>query len=381
MVSSAEILNAKVLIVDDLEANVYLLKTRLTSAGFTFVQSTMDSREVCELHRQNRYDLIVLDLQMPRMDGFQVMDGLREIESDGYLPVLVITGQTDLKLRALKEGAKDFLSKPLDLAEVVVRVHNMLEVRLLHLESKRLYAQVVAEQKVSERLLLNVLPSAIAERLKGHPEVTAGGFTDVIADSFPEVTVLFADLVGFTQLSAGVSPERLVVILNEIFTAFDGIADQHGLEKIKTIGDTYMAAAGLTIPALDHAERAAHMAMDMLEVMERITSQRGYPLRVRIGMDTGAVVAGVIGKRKFIYDVWGDAVNMASRMESHGVPGRVQVTVSTQLRLGTPFLLEPRGGIEIKGKGEMQTWFVGRKNHAGRLVGSAATPTDGLEKR
>jgi adenylate cyclase len=152
----------------------------LRGAGYDSITSTMDPLEVCALHLNNRYDLILLDLQMPGMDGFQVMDGLKEIETDGYLPVLVITAQPDHKLRALKAGAKDFIGKPFDLAEVLIRVYNMLEVRLLHLETKKLYDRVVAEQKVSERLLLNVLSYSIAERLKGRPEV--------IADSFAEVT-------------------------------------------------------------------------------------------------------------------------------------------------------------------------------------------------
>ena len=362
MISSSDILHGKILIVDDQEANVLLLERMLRGAGYVSITSTMDPREVCELHRKNRYDLILLDLQMPGMDGFQVMEGLKEIETDGYLPVLVITAQPDHKLRALKAGAKDFISKPFDLAEVLVRVHNMLEVRLLHLETKKLYDQVVAEQKVSERLLLNVLPHSIAERLKGRPEVTADSFTEVIADSFAEVTVLFADIVEFTKFSEGVSAEVLVDVLNDIFTRFDSIADNRGLEKIKTIGDAYMAAAGLPVPVADHAIRAAHMALDMIEAMDRFNEHSRYKLKVRIGIDTGAVVAGVIGKRKFLYDLWGDVVNTASRMESHGVAGRIQVTDSTRQRLSEPFMLEKRGAIDVKGKGEMHTWFLNSRN-------------------
>ncbi len=362
MISSSDILHGKILIVDDQEANVLLLERMLRGAGYVSITSTMDPGEVCELHRKNRYDLILLDLQMPGMDGFQVMEGLKEIETDGYLPVLVITAQPDHKLRALKAGAKDFVSKPFDLAEVLVRVHNMLEVRLLHLETKKLYDRVVAEQKMSERLLLNVLPHSIAERLKGRPEVTADGFTEVIADSFTEVTVLFADIVEFTKFSEGVSAEVLVDVLNDIFTRFDNIADNRGLEKIKTIGDAYMAAAGLPVPVADHAIRAAHMALDMIEAMDRFNEHSRYKLKVRIGIDTGAVVAGVIGKRKFLYDLWGDVVNTASRMESHGVAGRIQVTDSTRQRLSEPFMLEERGAIDVKGKGEMNTWFLNGRN-------------------
>jgi adenylate cyclase len=362
MISSSDILHGKILIVDDLEANVILLERMLRGADYDCITTTMDSHEVCELHRKNRYDLILLDLQMPGMDGFQVMEDLTAIETEGYLPVLVITAQPAQKLRALRSGAKDFISKPFDLSEVLIRVYNMLEVRLLHLEAKRLYNQVVAEQKVSERLLLNVLPQSIAERLKGHPEVMAENFTEIIVDSFSEVTVLFADIVEFTRFSESVSAVVLVDVLNDIFTRFDSIADNRGLEKIKTIGDAYMAAAGVPDLVADHAFRAAHMALDMIEAMDRFNEQRGYKLQMRIGIDTGAVVAGVIGKRKFIYDLWGDTVNTASRMESHGVAGRIQITDATRQWLSEPFEVNERGAIEVKGKGKMNTWFLNGRN-------------------
>ncbi|MFV8599172.1 adenylate/guanylate cyclase domain-containing protein [Ralstonia pseudosolanacearum] len=386
MVTSSDILNASILIVDDLEANILLLEQMLHRAGYARLTSTTNPRAVCELHRQNHYDLILLDLQMPVMDGFRVMDALKEVETESYTPVLVITAQPDQKLRALQAGAKDFVSKPFDLAEVLARVHNMLEVRLLHQESvnyskaleqtlqevqasretirhqsdelKSLYEKVVAEQRVSDRLLLNLLPSPIAERLKARADLIADSFPEVIADSYQEVTVLFADIVHFTRFSAGMSPERLVAVLNELFSEFDSIADRRGLEKIKTIGDAYMAAAGVPVPADDHATCAAHMALDMIEAMDRFNARSGYRLQLRIGINSGAVVAGVIGKRKFIYDLWGDAVNIASRMESQSVAGRIQVTETTRRLLGEAFSLEERGMIPMKGAGRHHTWFV-----------------------
>lgn len=393
MISLSDILGARILIVDDLEANVLLLEQMLRGAGYTCVMSTTDPRVVSELHRKSRYDLILLDLQMPSLDGFQVMDALKEVEPESYLPVIVITAQSDHKLRALQAGAKDFVSKPFDLAEVLMRVHNMLEVRLLHRESlkygkaleqkvreleasretivrqsdelKRLYEKLLHEQQVSERLLLNLLPSPIAERLKARSELIAASPPEVIADNFQEVSVLFADIVQFTRFSAGMSPNGLVAVLNEIFADFDNIADRRGLEKIKTIGDAYMAASGLPIPAGDHAERAAHMALDMIESLEEFSKRSGHSLQLRVGINSGAVVAGVIGRRKFIYDLWGDAVNIASRMESHGVAGRVQVTEATRQRLGKSFKVEERGTIAAKGLGELRTWFlIGRTGNA-----------------
>ncbi|PCE34411.1 adenylate/guanylate cyclase domain-containing protein [Burkholderia ubonensis] len=393
MIDSSAILDARILVVDDLEANILLLEQILHRAGYAHVASTMDASAVCELHRRNGYDLILLDLQMPGIDGFQVMESLKALEADSYLPVIVITAQPAHKLRALQAGAKDFISKPFDLAEVLMRVRNMLEVRLLHRalrdygkaleqkvreveasrerireqsdELKGLYAKVVAEQKVSERLLLNMLPSPIAERLKAHLDDLADSFPEVIADRFPEVSVLFADIVDFTGFSAGMRPEQLVEMLNEIFTEFDLIADARGLEKIKTIGDAYMAAAGLPFPVADHAERAAHMALDMIDALARFNALRRCNLQLRIGINSGEVVAGVIGKRKFIYDLWGMAVNLASRMESQGVAGRVQLTEATRERLGEPFVCEARGTIAAKGMGELRTWFlVGRAGAA-----------------
>ena len=352
-----DVLRAKILIVDDKEANVVLLERMLGGAGYTGVTSTLDSRGVCALHAKNAYDLIVLDLQMPGMDGFEVMEGLKRIEKDDYMPVLVVTAQPDHKLRALKAGAKDFISKPFDIAEVLTRVHNMLEVRLLHVairrkndELKKLFDQVVAERKVSERLALHVAPDSIAARLHARPDVTA--------DAFADATVLIAEVVGFTELAPAARPEQLALLLEEIFAAFDELVKSRGLRKIKTLGNSYMAAAGVPQAAGDHAAQAAHVSLDMIDAVDRFNERSGHSLQVRVGIATGAVVAGVIGKRMYVYDVWGDAVNIASRMESHGVAGRVQVAESTRRRLGEPFLLEERGVLEVEGEGDLKTWFV-----------------------
>jgi adenylate cyclase len=344
--------------VDDQVANVLLLERLLRSAGYSDISSTQNPTEVVDLHRKNRYDLILLDLKMPEMDGFQVMEGLKCIESEGVLPVLVITAQPNEKLRALNVGALDFLTKPFDIAEVLARVKNLLQVRLLNLEAQKLYQQVLAEQDLSEMLLHNVLPQAIADRLKGRSKLTADHLNQAIVDSYANVTVLFADIVGFTAFSQVVSPEVMVSVLNDLFTRFDRIAEHRGLEKIKTIGDCYMAAAGLPVVVPDHADRAAHMSLDMLVAIEDFNASSQHPLNIRIGISTGAAVAGVIGKSKFFYDLWGDVVNTASRMESHGTAGRIQLSEATREALTEPFSLEYRGVIEVKGKGEMSTWFL-----------------------
>ena len=362
MLEASAILKARILVVDDQPANVLLLERVLAGAGYESVTSTLDPRAVCALHETNGYDLILLDLQMPGMDGFQVMEALKPIEKD-YLPVLVITAQPDHKLRALQAGAKDFVSKPFDVAEVLTRVHNMLEVRLLYAELRRkneelkkLFDQVVAARKVAERLALHVPPDSIAARLQARPDVTA--------DSFSDATVLIADIVGFTELTPAVSAEQLSLLLDEIFTGFDGLAQERGLKKIKTLGNSYMAAAGVPVRTEDHAMQAAHLSLDLIEAMDRFNERTSNALQVRIGIATGAVVAGVIGRSMYLYDVWGDAVNTASRMESHGVAGRVQVAEATRRLLGEAFLLEERGALEVEGKGEIKTWFVEGRNRA-----------------
>jgi adenylate cyclase len=202
----------------------------------------------------------------------------------------------------------------------------------------------------SEALLLNVLPKSIAERLKRE----AG----IIAESHPEVTVLFADVVGFTPFTERTPPDRVVGVLDAIFSTFDGLADRHGIEKIKTIGDAYMAAAGLPDHRDDHAEAAADMALEMLAEVARLAAAEGLDLKIRIGMSSGPVIAGVIGRRKFIYDLWGDTVNTASRMESHGLPGRIQVTKATHERLRGAYRFEDRGEIELKGKGPTRAYLL-----------------------
>ncbi|MEW6496828.1 MAG: adenylate/guanylate cyclase domain-containing protein [Cyanobacteriota bacterium] len=208
------------------------------------------------------------------------------------------------------------------------------------------------EQKKSEQLLLNILPEPIANQLKQNP--------GAIAEQFNEVTIMFADIVGFTPLSARLKPIELVNLLNQIFSTFDNLAEQLGLEKIKTIGDAYMVAAGLPIPRADHAEAIAQMALAMQAAVERFQSELGETIQIRIGINTGIVVAGVIGTKKFIYDLWGDAVNVASRMESSGQPGSIQVTEATYERLKDKYVFLKRGTIEVKGKGEMKTyWLVG----------------------
>jgi adenylate cyclase len=298
MVTINDIQHGNILIVDDQEANVLLLEQMLRNAGYDQISSTMDPFQVCEMHLRNRYDLILLDLRMPGMDGFQVMENLKQIETGGYLPVLVITAQADHKLRALKAGAKDFVSKPFDLAEVLIRVHNMLEVRLLHREALRLCDQVVAEQKVSQRLLLSALPRPLAEILQGPSATAAEGSTGLLAEGYAELAVLFADIVAFTRFSEGAGAQALVGVLKEISSGFDSLADPAGLERRGIIGDAYLAAVGLPDAATDRTIRAANMALDLSAALDRFNAHSRCKLKLGIGLDPGPAVGVAVGKRR-----------------------------------------------------------------------------------
>lgn len=209
-------------------------------------------------------------------------------------------------------------------------------------------ADLNAERNKSEKLLRNMLPASIAKRLKNG---------ETIADRH-QASVVFVDMVGFTKWASQLSATDLVVHLGQLFGEFDGITHKHGLEKIKTIGDCYMAAAGLPQPQADHAERAVRMGLDIIRAMPRICIALNAPVQVRVGIHCGPLVAGVIGSVKPFYDIWGDTVNIASRMESHGLPGRLHISDDVRAALGKGFELEKRGEIEIKNRGAMTTWFV-----------------------
>ena len=206
------------------------------------------------------------------------------------------------------------------------------------------------EQAKSESLLLNILPKEIAAILKNEKRT--------IADHFDGASILFADMVNFTPLSASMPPAEMVDLLNEVFTYFDSLVEKYGVEKIRTIGDSYMVAAGVPRPRPDHAHVLVRMALEMRDYVSQHVFYGNHRVNFRIGVNSGPVVAGVIGRKKFIYDLWGDAVNTASRMESHGAAGKIQITRATYELIQDEFVCEPRGAINVKGKGEMEVWHV-----------------------
>ena len=319
-------------------------------------------------------DVVVCDLHMPEVDGLAVLDHVREHHPHTLL--IVLSGDADLTavLGAVRKGAFDYVVKTdQDLRPLGEAVRRAFEHRQLQRQNELLQADLDSardrlasqlnelnrqhdllrkEQEKSEALLLNILPRSIADQLKDVEH------DRLIADEFEQVTVMFADLVGFTPLSGTLTPEALVTMLNGLFTKFDELAEELGVEKIKTLGDAYMAATGLPLPMDEHAEVMALMALRMVETLHAYNREHDIDLNLRIGLHSGKVVAGVIGKNKFIYDLWGDTVNIASRMESHGVPGSIQISESSQALLKDRFRTEPRGEIEVKGKGQMSTWLL-----------------------
>jgi len=270
----------------------------------------------------------------------QVADPFEPLERAGIIEMPSIESGDEIDVSGPLSGIyiKQYLG---DVSSVNRELEHRIDVRTRELEDER---------DRSEELLLSILPSPIARRLEDGEEL--------IADYFDDATVLFADIVGFTQLSSRLKPSKVVDVLNRLFGEFDTIADQHQVEKIKTIGDSYMAVGGVPLPQPDHVDRVASVALEMMPAIEQLGRDLDLPLSARIGLHTGEVVAGVIGRRKFIYDLWGDTVNTASRMESSGVTGRIQCSDQVRTVLDRSFKFEPRGDIEVKGKGTMPTFFL-----------------------
>jgi class 3 adenylate cyclase len=346
---------SQILVVDDHQSNRDLLARRLSREGHAVVTAE-DGPSALQLVETASFDLILLDLLMPGMSGYDVLCRLKADPRHFEIPVIVISALDDIAsvVRCIRAGAEDYMPKPFDPVLLRARIDASLERKHLRDREKLILEELRSEKAKSELLLLNMLPRAILSRLQE-------GET-VIADRLPEATILFADLVGFTSLAARIPASRIVELLNRLFTAFDHLSTQFGVEKIKTIGDAYMLAGGVLDPRPDHVAAVADMGLAMLESVDHAGRQFGEPLEIRIGINTGPVVAGVIGTQKFIYDIWGETVNTASRLESHGLPGRIAVSGETYRRLHRSHEFEPRGIVNLRGSGPVESWFLqGRK--------------------
>jgi adenylate cyclase len=342
---------SRILVVDDNASNRDLLTRRLQRQGHTVLQAEDGTIALAMVEKQAP-DLVLLDLMMPEISGYDVLACLKSDPRFRNIPVIMISALSELDsiVRCIEAGADDYLAKPFEPTLLRARVGSSLERKHLRDREREMIEALRIEKERSEQLLLNILPKEIVTRLNS-------GET-MIADKLSNVTILFADLVAFTKLSSRLSAGDLVRLLNGLFSEFDRLALDLGVEKIKTVGDAYMVAGGLPEPRADHAHAVADMALAMIETVERMNCELPMPLQMRIGIHSGDVVAGVIGTHKFVYDIWGDAVNIASRMESHGMPNRIQVSAATRRHLHERFTLQPHGSVDIKGKGPMETYFL-----------------------
>src|SRR5262245_58255770 len=328
--------SGRILVVDDTPANIQTLNAILKEQGYA-ISVAVNGKQALEAIERVRPDLVLLDVVMPEMDGHETCRRIKASPHWRDLPIIFLTAKKDSEdvVRGFELGAVDYVGKPFNAHELVARVRTHMTIDRLN--------------KENSRLLLNVLPAPIAERLRRQ--------SGIIAERYDDVSVLFADIVDFTPLSARLSATELVGLLNRVFSMFDALVDAHGLEKIKTIGDAYMVAGGLPEPRPDHLDRMIRLAVEMQQAVSAASEELGG-LLLRIGVHVGSVVAGVIGTRKFSYDVWGDTVNIASRLESSGVPGRIQVSEEVARRIAGSWRCEPRGSVDLKGKGPMNVFLV-----------------------
>lgn len=334
----------RILIVDDIEENLKVLSETLMEEGFYPLQAKNGERAI-QIAKKAKPDLILLDIKMPDMDGFETIDALKGDPETADIPVIFISAlnQIEDKVHGFRAGAVDYVSKPFQKEEVIARVGT-------HLKLRAAQRAVEAEREKSEKLLRNVLPARVAEELKEKGKSTPQNFTDV--------TVLFSDLVNFTEKSFTLAPEELLGELNDIFTAFDRIMDESLCERIKTIGDAYFAVCGIPEPRDDHAFRMTDAARRMVAWLDERNKTSTVKWEMRVGIHSGSATAGIVGINKYIYDVFGDSVNTASRMESASLPMRINVSETTAALVSGRIPLEERGPIEVKGKGPMRMFFV-----------------------
>ncbi|HVT56566.1 MAG TPA: adenylate/guanylate cyclase domain-containing protein, partial [Xanthobacteraceae bacterium] len=345
-------IKGRILIVDDNPSNRDLLNRQLIRVGHMPVEAEGGHAAFAKL-AEEKFDLILLDLLMPEISGYELLYRLKEEPVTRDIPVIMMSALDDLDstIRCIEAGAVDYLSKPVDSTLLHARIGASLENKFLRDREKTMLMEIQQEKARYEDLLLSILPRSIVDRINNGEQM--------IADQVDAVTILFADIVGFTPMASRQSAGDLVRFLNSIFSKFDDLTHQFGGEKIKTIGDAYMAAFGLPDPRHDHAEAASHLARAMLQEAAAFRAADGAPVRLRIGLHTGGAIAGVIGQRKFSFDVWGNTVNIASRMESHGEPGKVHISDGVASALKGKFALIDRGTIDVKGTGLMRTYFLG----------------------
>ena len=340
----------RILVVDDVRGNRDLLARRLRRDGHEAV-AVESGRAALDLLARQEFDLVLLDILMPDMNGIEVLGRLKADPRWRHIPVIMISGlsEVDAVARCLEAGADDYLPKPFNPVLLRARITSALEKKRWIDRERDYLRQIESEKRRADALLEAILPGQIVTRLQAGEEV--------IADRFDAATILFADIVGFSGVASRLPAIELIRRLDAMFGMFDSLAEMHGVEKIKTIGDAYMAACGIPQPVTDHAHRVVALGKSMLDSLAR-TAAAEDRFHIRVGVHTGPVIAGLIGKRRFVYDVWGETVNIASRLESQGIADRMQISEATRNALGIAWQLEPRLAIELKGIGRIGTYFV-----------------------
>jgi class 3 adenylate cyclase len=346
------------LVADDNPENIRVIKEILSQEGDNYILMTVPNGKILvEMAKKKKPNLIITDWEMPEMDGLEATKAIKQDPEIRDIPILMYTGiMTSPKnlQTALEAGAVDFIRKPIEATELLARVQSMLLLAASYRRIKEQKEEIERERKKSEELLLNILPEEVAEELKQKGVATP--------KHYALVSVLFTDLKGFTSIAEKLSAEEIIQKLNYCFQAFDQIVQKYDLEKIKTIGDAYMCAGGIPNPNTTNPVDIVRAALEMQEFMQQWKTEaiaRGEAIfELRLGINTGSVVAGVIGTKKFAYDVWGDTVNLASRMESSGEVGKVNISGATYELVKDYFHCTHRGKIEAKNKGEIDMYFV-----------------------
>jgi adenylate cyclase len=326
-----------VLVVDDATENIDVI-VGLLKDQYKVKAATNGTKALKIVNSDNPPDLILLDIMMPEMDGYEVITELKKHSSTKNIPVIFLTGKSEAsdETKGFEMGAVDYISKPFNPSIVKARVNTQIE--------------LVMQRQKTEQLLGNVLPAKVITDLKE---------TGVSKPNlFKNVTVLFSDFVNFTAFSTKISPEILINELSDIFTAFDEIIDKHHCERIKTIGDAYLAVCGMPDEDLDHAKNIVKAAIDMTEYLKQRNSNSAYTWEARIGVHSGPVVGGIVGVKKYLYDIFGDTVNTASRVETASEALKVTISQATRELLTDDFNFTPRGLVDLKGKENMNLYFV-----------------------
>ena len=340
-----------ILVVEDSAVNRELLSHILLRHGYRVLQ-TDNGRSALRALEENTPDLLLLDIMMPDMDGYSLCSRIKQNKRIRDIPVIFISGLDGVedKLTGFELGCVDYITKPFQVAEVLVRCATQLKIEEIKHQLEERNRQLEAEKQHSEDLLLQVFPSQVAREL-----IDDG---DCPPRLFKEVTVCFVDIVGFTTVSSSLDPEFLINELNDIFTGFDKIAVQYKCERIKTIGDAFLFCCGVPEENSDHAQSVVLAAKEMVAFLHNRNISATRQWQVRVGVHSGELVAGLVGSRKNLYDIFGDTVNIASRMEEHSLPMHVNISEATRALLPDGFTFMKRSDVDVKGKGEVSMYFV-----------------------